>query len=285
MAPPRRPVPRPARRADPDRVYGESAMVAAADPHRPDGPRPGAGQVPDRLDPEQIGDEPEVIGGKKSSLRRCIGTGGVKVKDLMVRFVVGPDGDIVPDVEETLPGRGLWLTAEGPVVEKAVARNAFAKAARRAVKVDRDLAARVVTLLRRRTLDLIGLARGGGGAVAGFEKVQAALKADRVGTRGSVGLWLEASDGAADGRAKLAPVATSYGLDPVMLFDRFELGRALGREEAVHVVLADGPLAGRLRREIRRIGGLTGVQVKGLTRTGMAPDSGERFNDRQSDVG
>ncbi|MFM2042602.1 MAG: hypothetical protein RLY86_1178 [Pseudomonadota bacterium] len=234
----------------------------AGDKARDDGRDPalsGASVLP----PEAVADEPEVLGGRNGPLRRCIVSGTVGKKDRMLRFVVGPGEEIVPDLEETLPGRGLWLTAEGDLVEKAVAKNAFSRAARRKVSVPPDLAGRLPMLMRRRVLDLIGLAARGGAAVAGFEKVRDALRAGRVGNRGVPGLWLEAADGAADGRRKLAPLAEVRALLPVDLFDRGELGRALGRDEAVHVLLADGPLAGRLRREIGRLATILGRPLQG----------------------
>lgn len=203
-------------------------------------------------------DEPEALGGRHSPLRRCIATGAVGTKEGMVRFVVGPDGTVVPDVAETLPGRGLWLTADPTLVEKAVAKGLFAKAARRAVRVPPELLPMVARLLRRRCLDLIGLARRGGGALAGFEKVQAALRTGLVGNAGRPGIWLEARDGAADGRGKLAGFAARLGVPMVVVFDRRELGEALGRDEAVHAVLAAGPLAERLRREVVRLAALEG---------------------------
>lgn len=230
----------------------ERGETGPAGAHPPEAIAPIPPEAIAPIPPEAVADEPEVLGGRNGSLRRCIVTGTVQRKDRMVRFVVGPDGAVVPDLEETLPGRGLWLTAEGELVEKAVAKNAFSRAARRKVEVAPDLRDRLAALMRRRSLDLVGLAARGGGAVAGFEKVRDALKSGRL-NKGVPGVWLEAQDGAADGRRKLSPLAGARGLAPVDLFDRAELGRALGREEAVHVLLADGPLAGRLRRDLRRL--------------------------------
>ena len=205
--------------------------------------------------------EDEAVGGRASPLRRCIASGAVAPRDGMVRFVVAPDGSVVPDVEETLPGRGLWLTADPALVEKAVAKGLFSKAARRAVKASPDLLERTRTLVRRRCLELVGLARRGGQAVAGFEKVAMALRGGRVGkSGGGIGLRLEASDGAADGRDKLTALAPDVPM--VDLFGRAELGPALGRDEAVHAVLGGGPLAARLLREAGRLADLTGRDGK-----------------------
>ena len=96
-----------------------------------------------------------------SPLRTCIATGAVKPKDTMLRFVVGPDGGLVPDLEGRLPGRGLWLSAERDMVNTACAKGLFSKAARQGVKVPADLAGQMDRLMVRRCLDLVGLARRG----------------------------------------------------------------------------------------------------------------------------
>jgi predicted RNA-binding protein YlxR (DUF448 family) len=110
----------------------------------------------------------------------------------MLRFVVGPDQKLVFDVAATLPGRGLWLSAERDVLEMAIKRGVFARAAKQNVAVPPDLAARVETSLRARIFDLIGLARRSGNAVAGFEKAREWLAA------GKAALVVQAADGSAD---------------------------------------------------------------------------------------
>ena len=186
----------------------------------------------------------------RDPLRRCILTGTVQPKDGMIRFVVDPDGVVVPDLEGILPGRGLWLTAERAVVEKAIARKAFAKAARQPVRVESDLADRLAALLVRRCLNLVGLARRAGQAVAGFEKVREALRTGHVGRSGRPAVLLAASDGAADGRAKLRALAG--GLPVLEDFEAAALGAALGRDLVVHAVLARGNLANRLQIDAGR---------------------------------
>ena len=58
----------------------------------------------------------------------------------LIRFVVGPAGEVVPDVKRKLPGRGLWITASRAAVEEAVKRNVFARGFKRQVRVAPDLA-------------------------------------------------------------------------------------------------------------------------------------------------
>ena len=116
----------------------------------------------------------------KAPERRCIQTWQSAPRDGLIRFAVSPEGAVVPDLEEKLPGRGLWLTASGDIVRRACAENRFSKAARRNVSVPDDLPARIIALFDRRCLDLIGLARRSGVALAGFEKVREALASGRA---------------------------------------------------------------------------------------------------------
>ena len=170
------------------------------------------------------------------SLRRCIVTRQALEKPAMIRFVIDPEGRVTPDLKERLPGRGLWVTATREALDQAVARHAFSKAAKQSVKVAPDLADRVVELARREVAELLGLARKSGQLVAGFEKVDAALRA------GKVRVLVAASDGAEDGRGKLARIAGS-GVEVCAPLTAAELAQALGREHAVHAAIKSGGIA------------------------------------------
>lgn len=186
--------------------------------------------------------------------RRCIASGTVRPKAELLRFVVAPDGQVVPDVEQRLPGRGIWLSARRDVVNTAVGKRLFAKAARKAVLVPEDLVDRIERLLARRGLAILGLARRAGQAVCGFEKVKAELKAGRVA------VLVEARDASEDGRGKLRALARSAPV--VELFDAAELGSVFGRDHVVHVGVAPGGLAKRLLDEASLLAGFRagGVQ-------------------------
>jgi len=181
-------------------------------------------------------------------VRRCIVTGVQGPVEAMLRFVVSPAGGVVPDLAETLPGRGLWVTATHDAVETAVQKRSFARAARRALVVDAALADRVEALLSVRCIEMIGLARRGGGAETGFEKVRAAVRAGRAG------LLLFAADAAADGRGRIERL--DDGIPVIDVLDRRELGKAFGRDEAVHGVVMSGRLAQRLQMEAARLAGM-----------------------------
>lgn len=204
-----------------------------------------AGAIADDLIENEDG---PLLEEEKGPNRRCIATGKVLPVEQLIRFVVGPDGVVVPDIEARLPGRGIWLSAGRDMVNTAAAKNLFAKAFRRKVTVPADLAERLAALLLRRCLERIGLARRAGQAVTGFEKVRGELKAGR----GAV--LLAAADGAADGREKIRALAPALPLVAVLRSD--ELGAAFGRGYAVHAVLTAGRLAEGLKIDAARLAGM-----------------------------
>lgn len=179
--------------------------------------------------------------------RKCIVTGERKPKHELIRFVIGPDGQPVADIQERLPGRGLWLSAQRDVVNTACAKNIFARAARGKVDVPAGFADRIESLLSRRCMDLIGLSRRAGAAVGGFEIVRTSL------ANGRTGLLLTASDAGADGRKKMERLAADVPMQSVLT--SAELGQALGREAVVHVAIGPGRLADRLMKDLRRLEG------------------------------
>jgi predicted RNA-binding protein YlxR (DUF448 family) len=182
-------------------------------------------------------------------LRRCIATGESLDPGCMIRFVVGPEDRLVPDIAGKLPGRGIWVSAKRKALATAIQKRLFARAARRPVTVDPDLPALVERLVERQCLDTIGLARRAGAAVAGFDKVEAMLR------KGPVGVLIAAADGAADGRDKLARLAQNAPV--VALFPAAALAEAMGREGiVVHAAIARGKLAQRLLAASDRLAGL-----------------------------
>ena len=178
-------------------------------------------------------------------------------KERMIRFVVGPERQIVPDLAARLPGRGIWLSARADVLETARTRGAFARAARGQVLVPPDLIPDLRASLARRIGERLGLARRAGQAVAGYGKAREWLSAGRVG------LVIQASDGSPDERARFLAgwrerVAVAAPLDAA------SLGAVFGRDLAVHVVIAQGRLADMLRIEAERLAGISAELPKAV---------------------
>lgn len=183
--------------------------------------------------------------------RKDLVTGQVMDEACLIRFVPGPDGEVVPDLGRKLPGRGLWVEASRQAVDTASKKGLFARAAKATVKAPADLSDRIEILLMRRCLDQLGLARREGVLISGFEKCHQALKAGRAA-------WLiEASDGSEDGRTKLlgAVEKSESGVQVCGVFSSSDLGLALGLENAIHHVLPVGRRAERWAFEVRRLAG------------------------------
>jgi hypothetical protein len=184
---------------------------------------------------------------KPAALRRCLASGEVRPKRELLRLVVAPDGSLVPDVAERLPGRGLWLSPRRDMIALACARNLFARAAKMPVRVPADLAEQIERLLRRRCLDLLGLARRGGHVACGYDAVALWLGG------GKAALLLQAGDAAEGGRRKIRALARAHDVPGVEVFCAEELGRALGRDALVHAALGKSGMTVRLNEELARL--------------------------------
>jgi predicted RNA-binding protein YlxR (DUF448 family) len=176
--------------------------------------------------------------------RRCIVTGERHPRGGLIRFVISPDNVVVPDLAAKLPGRGLWVSADPAAMERAATRGLFARAARAPVTVPDGLVAMVHGQLARRVIDLISLARKGGQAVGGYEKVRDWL------LRGDATVLIQASDGSERGKTKLKPPEDGTHLT---CLNAQELGLAFGREHVIHAALAAGGLSERVVEEAAKL--------------------------------
>lgn len=183
--------------------------------------------------------------------RRDIVSGEVMAEARLIRFVAAPDGAVTPDLAAKLPGRGMWVEATREALVQAVKRQAFSRSAKTKLTADPGLPDLVDSLLHRRCLEHLGLAKREGVLISGFEKTLAQIGA------GKAAWWIEASDGSADGRRKLAAAVRRSPKPPELCgaFTGAELGLALGVETVVHVALLAGRRAGRWTEEVRRLAG------------------------------
>jgi len=174
------------------------------------------------------------------SERLCIVTREVKPVTEMVRFVIGPDRDVVPDLKRRLPGRGVWVTATRAAVAEAVKRRAFARGFKTDVRAAPDLPDVVERLLERSALDALSMVHKAGRTVLGFAQIERALANEPVI------VLLRAADAGREGVRKLA-TATRNRLaekdDELVVVDRFtapQLDLAFGRPNVVHAALLAG---------------------------------------------
>jgi len=185
------------------------------------------------------------------TVRRCALTRRHLAKDALIRFVIGPDGTIVPDIKEKLPGRGVWLTAAHDTVSDAAERNAFARALKTKALVPEELAALVDRLLVDAALSALALANKAGEVVFGAAKIEEAIR------KGRVIALVHAAEAAEDGRRKLdgKALAMTGGaqIPAIRAFNEGELGLASGRTNVIHAALIQGGAARKFLAAAERL--------------------------------
>jgi predicted RNA-binding protein YlxR (DUF448 family) len=196
-------------------------MLALADPDLDNGPRTD----------------------RSATMRMCAVSREVRPIDELIRFVVSPQGEVIPDLKRKLPGRGLWVSASRRTVAEAVRRHQFSKGFKRDVRVAATLPADTEALLVRSATEALAMAAKAGQVVSGFAKVEGLLE------QGKAQALIHASDGAADGIRKLDAIAgqrgRNVGESPVLaivtVLTSAELDLALGRSNVIHAALLAGP--------------------------------------------
>jgi predicted RNA-binding protein YlxR (DUF448 family) len=181
--------------------------------------------------------KPATAGGE----RFCALTRTAKPVDELIRFVAGPNGEVVPDIKRKLPGRGIWITATRAAIDEAVKRRVFARGFRKEIRPGDDLGALTERLLERAALDALAIVGKAGQIAAGFGKVE-----DAIGNGNAVAL-IHASDAAADGKRKLAAALRRRGeegekIPSIDAFSSQQLDLALGRLNVIHAALLEGPV-------------------------------------------
>lgn len=199
------------------------------------------------LDPA-VPEMPRHAARKTMSLAKaavCAVTGEILPTTQMIRFVVTPDLEVVPDFSERLPGKFIWITADRGTIQKAIWRNSFASSAKEAVVVPKDLLDRVEAGLNALCLQSLNLARRAGEFRQGFVKVEELLRA------GEAGVYIVASDAKENGREKLERLAKD-----IPLVDKWtiaELSEAIGEANVVHIALMQGGIARTFLNTVQKL--------------------------------
>jgi predicted RNA-binding protein YlxR (DUF448 family) len=180
---------------------------------------------------------------RSATVRMCAVTRQVRPIDDLIRFVVTPTGEVIPDLKRKLPGRGLWVSASRQAVAEAVRRNQFSKGFKRDLRVTPALAGDTEGLLVRSVIDALAMAAKARQVVSGFSKVEGALE------QGQAKALIHASDGAADGIRKLDAIVRqkagnhgeSHEFPVVTVLTSEQLDLALGRSNVIHAAVLAGP--------------------------------------------
>jgi uncharacterized protein len=188
---------------------------------------------------------------KSERERLCAATRTVRPISELIRFVIGPDGEPVPDLKRKLPGRGIWVTATNDALGEAIKRRAFSRGFKREIRLPPDLVARTEHLLVRAVVDALAIAGKAGLVAAGFGKTAAALEQEEVAA------LLHAVEAAPDGIRKLDALLrrrSSAGVPAVVGFlTSAQLDLALNRPNVIHAALLAGPASETVLARCRRL--------------------------------
>ena len=182
-----------------------------------------------------------------SPVRRCIVSGRIEPITKLIRFVVGPDNVIVADISKRLPGRGLWTLAARDIVNEALAKRKFDKAAKCCVLAPANLADKVELSLLQSCLNIVGLARRAGCAVGGYEKSRALI------TSGKAFLVIVTTGASTGSRKQL--LSGRPNLAVLEIFNQYEVGRVFGKNRVVFAAITDAMISNKLRDEAGRLAG------------------------------
>jgi uncharacterized protein len=191
--------------------------------------------------------------GADGPLRLCALSRVHKQPDELIRFVLGPDGIIAPDLARRLPGRGVWVDATRKSVAAAAQRQVFARSLKQAVSLPDDLPALIERLMLKRLAEAISIANKAGLLTAGFGKV------DELIARGQATVLIHAADGAKDGSAKLdrrfkALLGPERAAEATIVeLPGPELDLAIGRSNVVHAAASEGGASQRILHEAMRV--------------------------------
>jgi predicted RNA-binding protein YlxR (DUF448 family) len=182
-------------------------------------------------------------------MRMCAVSREVRPIDELIRFVVSPEGAVVPDLKRKLPGRGLWVSASRATVAEAVRRNQFSRGFKRDIRAARTLPEDTENLLVRGLVEALAMAAKAGQVVSGSSKVEDALALGQGQGKNKVLALLHASDGARDGIRKLDAIARqragnigeSADFPTLTILTSAQLDLALGRSNVIHAALLAGP--------------------------------------------
>jgi predicted RNA-binding protein YlxR (DUF448 family) len=187
---------------------------------------------------------------KADPQRSCLGCREVKGKDDLLRFVLDPEGYVVPDLAGKLPGRGAYTCFRRSCLEQAIAKRQFSRSFKGEAKpvAAGELLPLVIRLQEERVIATMALANKAGRVVSGSDKVMDALR------KGSVALLILAEDISPDSAAKFKAIADKTGVESFRFSLKESLGSPIGKELRSAVAIMTGPFAEKLHRELTRYG-------------------------------
>jgi predicted RNA-binding protein YlxR (DUF448 family) len=172
--------------------------------------------------------------------RTCLGCRQSLDQARLVRYVRAPDGTVLVDYRDKLPGRGAYTCLNAECIKQAVARRQFDRSFRAACQPPSadGLCEKLIESLRERLVSLLGMARKSSQIISGGNAVLDALdRPDRLA------VVIMADDVSAGVSEKILRKAVGHKVPSLSFSSKAALGQLLGRGERSVTALVKGRLA------------------------------------------
>lgn len=185
---------------------------------------------------------------KAEPQRSCIACREPRDKRGLIRFVLAPDATVVPDLQQKLPGRGVYTCCKASCLRTAAQKRQFSRGFKTEVSGGdpEGLVRQVGTRMEERIAGYISLANKGGKVVSGSDQVADKLK------KGGVGILFLATDISADIGEKFRGLAELKGVACMALFTKERLGELIGKELRSVLAILDSGFVDSISLEMER---------------------------------
>jgi len=185
---------------------------------------------------------------KEQPQRSCIACREARDKGSLLRFVQAPDLTVLPDLQQKLPGRGVYTCLSASCLKAAAQKKQFNRGFKgEVVGADADtLLGLVASKLKERIASYLSLANKAGKVVSGSDQVSERLK------KGGAGLLFLATDISPDIGEKFRGLAKLKGVRCLALFDKERLGALVGKELRSVVAVLESGFVGSIDLEMEK---------------------------------
>jgi len=186
---------------------------------------------------------------KEKPQRSCLGCRQSRDRDALIRFVLTPQGELVPDIEVKLPGRGAYTCVSMTCLQAALKQRQFSRAFKREVVTvtPDEMTGQVGGIMQKRILGYIGLANKAGQVISGGSLVSDAIRGGH-----KPGLILIASDVSEAIGEKIELLAAVHHIACFRVLVKDDFGAILGKAPRSAIAIRAGGFVAQLMYEIER---------------------------------
>ena len=163
----------------------------------------------------------------------------------MIRFVLFPDNKYTIDLNYEFQGKEFFIFASKSTLARI--KDFVGDIYEKEPQVE-NLVTRIDSIIVKRIVSLIALARKSGNLIFGFERVKMALKS------GDSDILFHANNGSPKELKRIKP--RSVRLILVSLFSSSELGKVFNRDNVAHSCVLKGGLAKSLILDVKKLEGI-----------------------------